>query len=72
VIVARGRGSEMILDSGEQTAIGLLFFALLWCSLSLRLFVKGIDAEQGYRPCGVDAGRAKIYILGMREGARFY
>jgi len=30
--------------------------------------VKLIGAEQGR----VDAGRAKIYILGMREGAGFY
>jgi hypothetical protein len=40
--------------------------------LSLRLFVKLIGAEQNLRPCGIDAGRAKIYILGVREGAEFY
>jgi hypothetical protein len=34
--------------------------------------VKLIGAEQGLRPCRVDAGRASICIMGVWEGAGFY
>ena len=37
----------------------LLPLALLPCSLLLRLFVKLTSAEQGLRPCGVDAVRCR-------------
>ena len=34
--------------------------------------MKLIGAGQGQRPCRVEAGRAKIYILGCGDGAGFY
>jgi hypothetical protein len=45
-------------------------FALLWCSLSFKLLVKLIGAEQGYKPCEVEREGQKymLWVCGeMRD-----
>ena len=34
--------------------------------------MKLIGAKQGYRPCGVDAGRAKIYKMGVQDSTKYF